>query len=387
MQENGNSRQSIVPDKAVTPLWQNLGTRVIVANRDEFSAPIRSALALRAGYRCSICDQATVGPSDESPAATSNIGTAAHICAAAPGGPRYDPLMTPNERAAIDNGVWLCANHGRLIDTDVIAYAVEVLKRHKANHEARCRQALTGSSASAQESKHLIALGPDIVAVGDLSRAEGDSWDIEIEHFVIGNFGELVAMSGRLASMPEYDRYVLVNGLGEGRSLVGNVSVRRKGGKVLVGCQVAPSFPRTPAAQLPTDFALSARFDLTAESLDIATVSGLAALPQKLLTCLSMRRGESPFHQGFGSRLAEYWGNYMGTAWLEEMLKLDVVRLASIPYADPIQNISYTPLMCVERVSRVAVIGNVNDRRLPVQLDLEIAGAGTLSRDLAVHVG
>ena len=61
--------------------------------------------------------------------ATSSIGTAAHICAAAPGGPRYDADMSSNERSGIDNGIWLCAHDGRLIDTDVVAYTAEVLKR------------------------------------------------------------------------------------------------------------------------------------------------------------------------------------------------------------------------------------------------------------------
>lgn len=66
--------------------------------RDEFPAPIRSALALRAAYRCSICEAPTVGPSDKSTAAVSNIGTAAHICAASEGGPRYDRTMTSEAR-------------------------------------------------------------------------------------------------------------------------------------------------------------------------------------------------------------------------------------------------------------------------------------------------
>jgi hypothetical protein len=273
------------------------------------------------------------------------------------------------------------------VDTDVVSYTVEVLKWHKANHEAQCKQALATGPAKGEEVKHLVALGPDIVAVGDLRGAVCDCWQIEIEHFVIGSFAHLVRLCGDLESMPEYDRYVLVNSLGEGRSLAGNVAVRREGARVLVECQVRPCFPRTVARKLPMDLALSPKHDLIVEGGDIASVSGLAALPQKLLTCLSMRRGESPFHRDFGSRLAEYWDNYMGSPWLEELLKLDVVRLASIPYADPVVTETYTPLMCVERVKRVAVVGDLNERRLPVHLELEVTGLGTWSRDLAVFVG
>jgi len=77
----------------------------------------------------------------------------------------------------------------------------------------------------------------------------------------------------------------------------------------------------------------------------------------------------------------------MGSPWLEELLKLDIVRLASIPYSSPISNESYTPLMCVERVFRVAILGDLVERRILVHLELEIAGLGHWSHNLAVHIG
>lgn len=357
-----------------------------MAHRDEFSAAIRNALAARASFQCSICNQPTVGPSDESPTATSSIGTAAHICAAAQGGRRYDEKMTSEQRAGIDNGIWLCAVHGRLVDTDDATYTVDVLHHYKADHEARCKQALQFKPAASHAACHLVAFGPDIVCIGDIDRVDGDCWSIGIDHFIVGTFSELVRLVGRMPTTPEYDRYVLVNSLGEGRSIVGGLSIRRDGDRVHVDCTVAPSFPRTPAAELPMDFSLSAKHDLIAENSSIATVSGLAALPQKLLTCLSMRRGESPIHPNFGSRLADYWSNFVGSPWLDELLKLDVVRLASIPYGDPMMKREYTPLMCVERVDTVRVAGEPNERRLPVHLELEATGFGSWSRDLAVHI-
>lgn len=358
----------------------------MAGQRDDFPAAIRTALAARAAFRCSICDLPTVGPSDESPTATSSIGTAAHIRAASPGGRRYDETMTIEARAGIGNGIWLCANHGRLVDTDDVTYTAEALHRFKVEHEVRCKQALGLNVRAGRPGGHLVALGPEIVCIGDVERVEGVRWRIGIDHFVVGDFSTLIRYSGRLTTAPAYDRYVLVNSLGEGREIVGGVAVHRDGGRVVVECTVAPSFPRTPAAGLPKDFALSAKHDLTVENGNIATVSGLAALSQKLLSCLSMQRGESPFHPEFGSRLADYWANFIGSPWLDQLLKLDVVRLASIPYFDPVLNQSYTPLMCVERVDRVAAIGEPNERRLPVHFDLQIAGVGFWSRDLAVFV-
>jgi len=46
---------------------------------DDFNLVTKRAIALRAGYHCSFqaCDQLTVGPSDDSPTAITNIGIAA----------------------------------------------------------------------------------------------------------------------------------------------------------------------------------------------------------------------------------------------------------------------------------------------------------------------
>jgi hypothetical protein len=357
-----------------------------VANRDDFSSAVRSALALRAAYHCSICDRPTIGPSDESPTATSNIGTASHICAAAPGGRRFDPSMTPEDRSGVGNGIWLCANHGRLVDTDDVTYTVGALREFKVHHERRCQLALGSQPTTSAESAHLLAIGPGIVCVGDIDQVQGMRWRLRIDHFVIGSFADLVSLAGALPSIPAYDRYVVVNSLGEGRSLADGLSIERRDAQIVVVCNVAAAFPRTRAADLPTDLALSAKHDLFVENGQIATVSGLSALPQKLLTNLSMRRRESPFHTAFGSRLAEYWTNFVGSPWLGELMKLDVIRLASIPYADPVLGQSYTPLQCVERVNSVQVVGDLADRRLPVRLDLQIAGLGAWSRELAVHV-
>jgi hypothetical protein len=51
-----------------------------------------------------------------------NIGVAAHITAASVGGPRYDASLKPKQRAAIENGIWLCQNCGTMIDRDPICY-------------------------------------------------------------------------------------------------------------------------------------------------------------------------------------------------------------------------------------------------------------------------
>ena len=95
--------------------------------------PIKRALAERAGFRCSwpTCPRRTLGPSEESPTATNNVGMACHISAAAAGrgARRYDPTMTQQRRTAISNGIWMCYSHGKLIDGDEKRFTVEMLKQ------------------------------------------------------------------------------------------------------------------------------------------------------------------------------------------------------------------------------------------------------------------
>lgn len=90
----------------------------------------------RAGNHCSKpgCACLTTGPNEE-PVASTSIGVAAHIKARSPGGPRYDPNQTPEERRSIENAIWLCQTHSREIDVDPGAYPVEVLHQWRAQRE------------------------------------------------------------------------------------------------------------------------------------------------------------------------------------------------------------------------------------------------------------
>lgn len=119
--------------------------------RDDFSSGVKVVLAHRAGYRCSRpdCRSLTAGPSNERVDARSNVGVAAHITAAAPDGPRYDPTLTTEERRSFVNGVWLCQNHAKEVDDDSNRFTADVLRawKHHAEEEAR---ALLGKPISAQ---------------------------------------------------------------------------------------------------------------------------------------------------------------------------------------------------------------------------------------------
>lgn len=101
-------------------------------NRDDFSSSTKELLANRVGRRCSNpnCRKLTCGANDD-PTKITNIGVAAHICAAAKGGPRFDPNMSTEERKSFYNGIWLCQNCAKLIDSDTRRFTIELLSAWK----------------------------------------------------------------------------------------------------------------------------------------------------------------------------------------------------------------------------------------------------------------
>lgn len=102
--------------------------------RDEFAVDVTRVIAQRAGHRCSFCRAQTAGPQiDESKAL--NVGVAAHITAASPGGPRFDATLSVEDRRRPENGIWLCQTHAKLVDNDPIRFTVETLRGWKSAAE------------------------------------------------------------------------------------------------------------------------------------------------------------------------------------------------------------------------------------------------------------
>lgn len=128
--------------------------------RDDFRVSVRNELARRAGYLCSNpgCRILTVGPSLVDDEKSVVIGEAAHIKAASPNGPRYDPKMTSEERADISNGIWLCSNCHRVIDRDVAGYSVELLYDWKDKAEQEAGMQI-----------HCVAEGPELLHLSSVS--------------------------------------------------------------------------------------------------------------------------------------------------------------------------------------------------------------------------
>jgi hypothetical protein len=114
--------------------------------RNDFSTNIKEALAKRVAFCCSNprCGIPTAGPHSD-PTRALNIG-AAHITAAAAGGPRFDASLTAEERASAENGIWLCQSCGKLVDNDVTSFPVPLLLRWKEHAETKALRGVRGAT-------------------------------------------------------------------------------------------------------------------------------------------------------------------------------------------------------------------------------------------------
>lgn len=102
-------------------------------NRDEFTEKTKRRIRRQAGWLCSdpSCRRHTIGSNSDGDGEI-NLGTAAHICAASPKGPRYDLKMTREQRRSPDNGIWMCRLHGTAVDAKDSKFTVELLHEWKA---------------------------------------------------------------------------------------------------------------------------------------------------------------------------------------------------------------------------------------------------------------
>lgn len=358
------------------------------SNRDEFPPHVKRAIALRAGYRCSMCSAVTAGPSEDSKEAVAVIGHAAHISAAAPGGPRYNPDMTEEERKSIDNAIWLCASHATLVDRDTAKYTIEGLIEIKNAHESRIQYLMLHPDPSEPRVKDLVAFGPRVIAYGEIERVNGSIWTCGIDNFVSGSIHDITDMIENFDTYRSNEKYFLDNSAGEGRLLVSAPEWYMNDNSYHVAFAVAQRFPRSSVHELGGDIAIDVeRRGFVLENGSMKLVSGKDALPQKIALNMWKRIGEDYLSPDYGSRISELFAMYSGTQWIDRVLKLELIRLASIPYQDEYLEEEFTPLLCVNRVISISLLSQeVIDDWIPAQLILDVEGTGITELNLDLYI-
>jgi hypothetical protein len=130
--------------------WRIASQKEVVPDRrarDDFKGKTKDTLARRVGMRCSnpSCQLPTSGPHSD-PNRAINVGVAAHIAAAATGGPRFDARMSQPERTSIRNGIWLCQNCAKLVDNDETRFTASLLRQWKTKAEQAALQSIETST-------------------------------------------------------------------------------------------------------------------------------------------------------------------------------------------------------------------------------------------------
>ncbi len=115
-----------------------------MARSSDFDKKTKDKLERRVNSKCSnpSCRRSTTAANTSNDGAL-NIGEAAHICAASPGGARYDPGMSEDERKSISNGIWLCATCHKIVDDDPKRFSSALLHKWKQEAEEESRRNLS----------------------------------------------------------------------------------------------------------------------------------------------------------------------------------------------------------------------------------------------------
>jgi hypothetical protein len=247
------------------------------------------------------------------------------------------------------------------------------------------------SRPNVPHAKDLVAIGPNVVAVGEMLGSNGSLWTIGIDQFVIGDWRALAGFVDDFDNVGPRHRYILLNALGEGRAIAGRPAWKKNGtGAIDFFCDVAPPAGRIVVDQLPSMMAISpATGDVFAERGAIARTSGQASLQQMLRSVMSLVRGESYWDLDEGAQFSDYLASFTESPWLERLFKLEAIRLASVARIPALSKDDKptTPLRCVDRVRDLVLLDRTpRDRRVRVALELDLHGGGTWSGEVSVLI-
>lgn len=195
-------------------------------NRDDFSLRTIEVLAKRVTYICSNpdCRKMTVGPNSNRKKAT-NIGVAAHIKAAAPGGKRYDPAMTSEERQDISNGIWLCQSCSKLIDTDEQKYTVELLNAWK---EVAEKQSEQGISSEGKMDFDIFEIAIDDTLSSELEINIDSESTVLTRKMIAGEFDNISIINAKSAKIHALKVIKILKTTASGRTFLNQIYAKIK---------------------------------------------------------------------------------------------------------------------------------------------------------------
>ncbi len=361
--------------------------------RDEFPDPVKRALYERVNGLCSKpdCRVITKGAKSDTDQAFT-IGQASHIHAASKGGPRFLSTQTPAQRKAFANGIWLCSNHGTEVDADEITFPADMLRTWKSKTEGYVRS-MVGKMPSyvpppPRSEEGLIALGPNVLVFGRIVGHSAKSWKLSLGEFLLGDVHDLYQFVDTFESATPDDRYVSFERTGAGGMLAQPPSIVDEG-ELVVSLELESTL--SPANALATfdvtKYGKTLAIDMALDEPHVVwdrSVSGADTVPQRLFVILTgvkggWRGGDDP-----GSRVAELNLKLSGDH-IENIIAIEIARLASVPYHDRLLKTSEPALGFVRRVRGVRMMAQRSPLYLMARLSLDIWGlAETQEYDIPI---
>lgn len=335
--------------------------------RDDFSAAVKRILGSRVAFRCCFpdCGILTIGPKSLTDAKAINIGEAAHIHSASPGGPRDDPKMTPAERSAISNGIWMCRHHARLIDADEGNYSAETIRQWKEIAEAETyRQLKELTKVAVPEPTTVICLHPKLMFEGIWAGVTDDSWRFVVKEFIYGDLNTLREF--QVSHKGERKDYIIVESQGDGRLIYDTFSWKPHGDKIEFSVKVYPSAIR----RKPDFIGTSLAYPIELEQGRPRMISGRELAIQKIGMLLNENQGTRFMNHGYGTFFAFYYRDHKNNpTLLNRLVKVELTRLISIP-TNPEKPAGQPELNFINRIHEVRVQQETG-KKVPVWISLE----------------
>jgi hypothetical protein len=357
-----------------------------MSNRDDFSLTTKRILAERVAYQCSFpgCPIITVGPQKGNQNKSTKLGTAAHITAASPNGPRYNPSLSPSERKSIENGIWMCKQHADLIDNDWTEYTVETLKLWKAKTEDRAYQNLINPGTITNKQLTLIQISSKCIFYGEWIKIEGLYWSFLIDKFVLGDdvLTNDISLKINEGRMEPNEKFVVVESQGEGREINNKSFITvSNNGKKIITVQIIEKSERNMVPDNVIDLKLGRDGDIIFEDGDVAIVEGKDAALQSIYIGIGTMKGDRLYNPYAGSVFSFYfWKFKENKSLLNSLLKIEIARLLSMPIYDGSKEKESPPFDFINRIHDVEILDYELDEnnRIPIKINIEFADNSTI---------
>ena len=361
------------------------------SKRDDFTPNDKRVMAERVSWRCSFpgCGRNTVGPNSDDPTKKINNGIAAHISAAAPGGPRYNPQMTSEERKHISNGVWMCRDHGNLIDADFTEYSTNTLRDWKLQAEKRASDSLKlPTQETASKDAILIQLGNKIIYFAHWNTINFQAWSFELVAPFRGNLNLLNNYVLEFDSLPENEQYIVIESQGDARKILDIKMEFSTDGKYILFINV----DKKPTPTNPHDLGLDLKVDDTGDISiidgDLVTFKGVDTAKQLISICMSTIKGQIENEKELGSLATDYYNEYKDDLEiLGKLILLELIRFSLIPSECSSKYEKVPPLHFVKRFLNVEIKSSeLTHSRFKVHLELEWDNGELWSGEIFIFV-